>query len=1018
MACPDFNEFTRWILAIDQKVAIDKMKDKPLRYNVWETTSKEVSELTGQLSTEVLSEPNQSLRIVGKINNTLKRIRNSSATGGNFQTEIMDHEFNKEMSIALHEMMESVKGESDKARNKGIQITEISNTGVLPALPLSRIAASIGRKIAFQKGYRFKRPTNAGSAAKIEAMYYDIGHEALVQLEKQGYVTLDKDVPTIMDYQNREDLKKDFPNNDKTRSDVLSVSLDEAKLKIKPNTEQSAYFLKRTSSNLDNTNLGVITDKLNVANQILQPATVILPDTKVEKDADLGQWDDGVANPDPKTEEARKNIYEKAVKVAKPLQGLMELFNKESEKTGQTASKTLAEIFGTRTRMVNSLFGLKKSDDYSIDKKESIGGQNLSKTTPVDDLAEYFGEVGNKPLHMRMKIGRNARLYYLNSVLNAHGSKHSRYMLTPGEYTIDVGSADFAFLVWSINESLGNTIRVGKKDVPITYQDILKGPLLKSALEKYDTYLEADTLKGKLFALGNLAREFPGVNYVSILTSLQAVKDVRGPKGGTVTTEFPVSSDATASGGSLTFLQALGTNPKVKEFLQRIGVLKPDGLVENDLDDIYGLMTEAIDDFINDKPGSGLGADLGDEDVKGLLQDTLDMLYIKSEETKNKDVREFSKDPTMTFVYGQGRNGAVETLSRSLADRIIDNLDDPKTREYLSTLFNDKKYNALEGKALRDTEDLYQDIVDRLKETDLPGNIYDIMDSSIRGEYLKEYTARAQEVYDIVKLLPADLFFKILPAGAVLAGKKASNPEDLKMYGMPITKKVEVLNTFPGIDDTVLTRVEKLQKTVMDVSTIHGTDAALLYHSLADVDPSDGVVVVHDEIRGSVPTVRKTESTYVKTAKDMAMKYDVHQQIMEAVATASPEIANSAEFKSLKARIDKDVAAKQKLLTELFNDETDALIGDGKAFEEYAKGTPEAEPEADTGVQLDPDGVLFANAPTVKKVGTPLAEQDFGDTFVTLTEGSTSVEVLAQEYWNDIQSRLAMVDQLRTCLAK
>jgi hypothetical protein len=46
-----------------------------------------------------------------------------------------------------------------------------------------------------------------------------------------------------------------------------------------------------------------------------------------------------------------------------------------------------------------------------------------------------------------------------------------------------------------------------------------------------------------------------------------------------------------------------------------------------------------------------------------------------------------------------------------------------------------------------------------------------------------------------------------------------------------------------------------------------------------------------------------------------------------------------------------------------------------------------------------------------------LAEQDFGDKILTITEGDESVEVLAQEYWNNIQSRLDMVEKLKVCLS-
>jgi hypothetical protein len=390
MPCLDFNEFTQFILQFDQKTEIDKMKDKPLRYDVWKTTSDQVSELTKNLDMGALPEASQSLRIHAKIKSALKRIKNSSALAEEFQKDILDHRFNKEMSIAMHELMESVKGEADKARNLGVEISSISDSGVLPALPLSRVAASIGRKIAFQKGYRFKRATTDDTAARIERLYYDLGKEALAQLESHGYVKINDDIGTIMDYQEKSDLKKDFPKNDLTRSDVLSVSLDEKKLGIKANTEQSKYFVNRTRSDIDDTSLGVITEKLRVANMILQPATVTLPDTKPNAtDTDLAQWDDGVQEPDTKTAEARNSLYKNPLHVNKSLHGLLEAFSEEGQRTGASASKRIEEVFGQRKNMIRSLFGLKRSDDFSIDKKESVGGQNLSKTTPLDDLAEY-----------------------------------------------------------------------------------------------------------------------------------------------------------------------------------------------------------------------------------------------------------------------------------------------------------------------------------------------------------------------------------------------------------------------------------------------------------------------------------------------------------------------------------------------------------------------------------------------------------------------------------------------------
>jgi hypothetical protein len=1002
MACPDFNEFTLFIVQFDQAVAIEKMKDKPLRYNVWETTQAEISALTDKLKVSALPNKNQSARLLRKIESSLKRIRESTATGGSIQKDVFDHKFNTEMSIALHELMESVKGEADKARNMGIEVSSVSDSGLLPALPKSRVAASIGRKIAFQKGYRFKRATDADSAAKIEALYYDLGNEALVQLEQAGYVKAGTGISTIQDYQSKQDLKKDFPKTEPTRSDVLSISLNEKKLGIKPGSIEADYFLNRTEADLTDTDLGVVTEKLRMVTLITQPSTIVLPDTKPDMtDAELAQWDDGINKPDGKTAEARKAIYEKPLYVNKAVHSLLKLFNDDSLASGKSATQRINEVFGTRKNMVKSLFGLKRSDDFSIDKKESVTGQNLSKTTPLDDLGEYYDQLMKDgkpaPLHMPMKIGRNGRLYYLNSVLNPHASKQSRYMLTPGEYTVDIGSADFDYLVYGISESL-KLKDVDGNPIKPSYEDLVSGSAMDPALDAYAKFQSATTLVKKMQAMGPLIKLYPGIDYVTLLTSLQAVTDIRNPKGGKISTEFAVSADAVASGGTLTFMQAMGTNPNVTEFLQRIGLLnQTDSLNQPKLADLYELMSNAVEEFIAGT-GDGLGADIGEIDATEIMKSTLDLLF-----RDRKDIREFSKDPTMVFVYGQGRESATDTIARSLADRVIDSLDKPSTRKYLSVLLNDPSYTNLEGAKLKATKDLYPEIVAALKKQELPQQMFDIMKENIKDQYLAEYTARSEKVYGFLKQVPSDIPVKVLPAGAVLDGKKASNEEDLNTYGMPVTKVVELLNTFEGKPDTVLTRMEKLMKTVMDVSTTHGIDAALLYHSLANVDPKTGVAVIHDDVRGSVQTVRAMEAAYAETAIKVAGEYDVHQQLMEAVAFYSPETAQDADFIALKKEIDGQVADKKKIVSTLFNKESDALIGDGKAFEEFANPA-----EVDT----DTESTVQSTIPK-----GPAAKQDFGDTTVTIVEGDVSVEVLAQEYWDNIQSRLDMVEKLRICLS-
>ena len=399
------------------------------------------------------------------------------------------------------------------------------------------------------------------------------------------------------------------------------------------------------------------------------------------------------------------------------------------------------------------------------------------------------------------------------------------------------------------------------------------------------------------------------------------------------------SAVATASCVTLTFLQAVVTNPVVTKLRQRLGLLKSD--VEPDINDIYGIMSEAITDFVEGKDIKGLVIDPKDMSTKpnsmrSMLQDTVDLLFTDGD---NVNTREFSKDPTMTFVYGQSRDGSIKSMANSLADRIVNNLDDPKTLDYLAKLFNDNKYKNKESGVLKDTKGLYKDIINQLTAEDrnLPGLLWDIMDIRINNEFLENFKVRSDNVFEFVKKLENKNGFKILPASAVLAGIKPTKA-NLEKYGMPISKIFEVLNKVPDSEHTVLTREQKSTKTVADVSTIHGIDAAQLYHALNKVMSDMGIVVVHDEVRGTVQDVRAMENEYREVTKTVTSEYDIHQAIMKAVAAYSPEIASSEEFKALMGEIQATVDDKAKIIKEQFNDETSALIGDGDAYIDFAKG--------------------------------------------------------------------------------
>lgn len=927
MSCPDINKFRKLLLGIDQAHEIDKDKENPLRYDVWKTKSEDLRKMIKDLTPDQLPDKN-SVSIFDKLERTFKRIGNNEDKADKFVEDIINSKDNIQMSIALYELMESAKGEADKTRKYNIKMQNILSDGILPSVLLARIASSIGRKIMFQQGFRIANSEEVKvTPEEVEVLYVHAGMAALKKLESKGYVSFHTG-NVIKDYIYEKDKNKAFPDTNRIEGDVEVVTLNSKTLGIKENSQEALYFTNRSKSNISDTPFSSIVDMLSAARQVTQPSKYRLPDRSgVMTDEQYSDVDAHGISLDEITDKVRKQLYKHDLKVNSSVHEFFTLLHHEVNETGLPASKILKEIFNGKPEILKSLFGLKDSGLFSVDKVESISGQNLSKTTALDDIAEYYNLLmeNDKPasLHMPLKVGRNMRLYYLNSVLNAHTSKQSRYMISTGTQNIKKGSDNEKFLIHQVANAFGSSI---------TYKDILEGTnqKLEDALEVFKDFKDATTLKGKVNVLSHLPKFFRNLDYVILTTSLQAVQDIRNPVKGVIKTEYVVSADAIASGGTLTFFQALATNPSIKKFLESLGMFPDEkGNITVTNSDIYALMTNAIDSFLKSKDTEFMAQDLGKEtDVKQTLKDTLNLLF-----DDGNSAREFSKSPTMTFVYQQGKDEAVQSITTDLADNIINNLEDLNVKAYLAKLFNNRSF-LLNEESMNDIEGLYVDIKKALTEKQLPQQLRELLDTAIKDKYLQQHQTRSKEIFNLVKKVLGNKVINILPAAAVLAGKKPS--KDLNKYGMPIAKVFEIMHKLPD-GTSVLTRQQLLHKTIMDVSTIHGIDSALLYHAIDAANLKEGVVVVHDEVRGSVEAVRAIQKEYVKKASEVLQNYDIHEQMLEALKYYSPKVVKNAEFIRLSKAVAKTVAEKKKMSKD-FNLKTTALIGEGDAYIEFAKG--------------------------------------------------------------------------------
>ena len=942
----------KYAKAIDG-IAQLKKEDERLRVDVWNFTPSIVRSLFYKSVSKVSNEnPGliASLPITKKLESFLKNVNlNSKALEKNvsfkkFKETVLDSDDIIGMSIALHEVMESVKGEYDKAVNLDIYPSEVSLDGVLPNLPLARVAESVGRKMAYQQGVVFtNRDDKSIDPEVISKMYYDKGLKAIKSLSgKNSYFTIGNRERSIKDYidpakgENSVVMNK----NQKIVTNVKTLSINVEALGLdKNNIEEMYYFTNRGLAVTDASSFQSIVNSLKAVNIVTVGAQISLPNDKEYTAKQLREKDKDYT-PDDQMNETKDALQNNPLKVNTVMHDFFSSIHKDVSSKGKPALDLLKSYLNRDTALLSSLFGIKQSDMFSRDKAESVTGQNISKTTPFNDFIEHYDVInknGDSDIRLGLKVGRNARLYYWTSVLNPHASKHSRYTLTPGKSSYDVDTDSYKRIVSQISESLNvspeavmnlSEIENDKVSVQVKFNnDKLK---IKKALRYLDRYKKETTAKTKVNSVAGMSKELPNVDFVSLVTGLQAIEDVRNPDAkGSITTEYAVSSDATASGGTLTLLQALGTNPEVATLLRRMSILGKG--TEDPINDIYGVLQEAIANFVKIDNDSDLessprsGSESVNVSAKGLMEDLIGTVY--------KDVRALAKGPTMTFIYGQGEAATINSISTQIADDLFDNLQDPKVLKIIKSLVRDEEMSKdLNILSAVNIEGLYAQVVAGIVASQTPAKLFNLLEVNIKDKYFSEYNDRADNIYKLI-LDTAGNNFKVLPASAVMNMPKDTvvDPEYLDKYGIPISKIFDVANQVDG--ETIFTREQRTSKTVMGVSTTHGMDTAQLYNAIfkavVEENNKTGVIVIHDDVRSNAEIVAKVEKLYISETLRLASEYDLHDQLLKSLIVYSPEISEYNDFKTLSKEVKESRAAKAEALKE-FNLDTFSIIGDDK----------------------------------------------------------------------------------------
>lgn len=961
--CIKIEDFMDLLKDIAQAVEIDQLGDRETRVNVWKIADEtvdtmidtlevpnQVFDASGHTSRKLANDLNIPANHKEKIAQLVTRMKENSLLGDS------DAKAMRSQMVALKEVMAAVKGEVDKANNMNVELDVISPDGV-PNVPMSRVAAMIGRKVLYQNGYRATSLGDDGKAAQSEHLYYLVGEKILESLEAGGFVKINEansGQSTLVDYIQGDKAKVDRskPTSDKVKSiTFLPKSLGVSKDK---DSNDMDALLGRSSEGSDSV-FGSYQKIIDAVHRVTVPEKITFPTIGSENRDNKVRHQRNSYEASKELKKAVKEVEDKPLYLNSDIHSLLGNIAKEIEGSGMSASSWIRRNKNVNdSAILASLFNVEKSNDIVSDNASHVG-RNISKTTPIDDIVEHFGKFKDNPaLFFSMFLGRNARAYVEASVMNPQTSKAVRYGLEVDPYKMKVGSDDYKFYV----DKVARVIFPKRKDGSVPAETLLAenmankemGNETLAALKAYDQYLSAKDANSQLKALAKMQSSgLKMENFSELLSTVKAVKGIRDSLGSdTLESNYMVSSDATGSGGLLTLLQALGStqSDNISDVLKSLGVFKSDGSQNiEEVKDIYGILTRSLIPFLEGETDTNtahdlsIGSEYDIDSVKRILGSVKDNLF-------DGNFRNLSKSPTMTFIYDQSETGAIESMSETFADKLIEKLrkKGPVTNEIQNLIYNllpvDRKQVSIND--LKSSPDLKSALRKGFEDSGVPGFLYDALSVTITEEYLKNHKILASRVFEIAEKYVGDPNFKVLPAAYVtekMKGLKKGESweptvEEVKKYGIPMTKLYDVAREQDN-GDVVLTREERFAKTVMNTSFIHSADTASLFGAIAGLPTKHGTgaVLVHDDIRSNPMLVRDNDQRYVEATRDVAYHYDIQEQVLLAAnAYAGASLNGKSEYTKVLEQIRERKAAKQKLIEDNFDEKSNSIIGDGAGY--------------------------------------------------------------------------------------
>lgn len=787
--CVKFDEFAGVLELLDKDKNVKNVEDhyhKPFRY---ETADIKSDTIWDTLVHNAIPEVTPGETIADRMANTFYKLygaREALAYEGS--AEAIPSTFSRgdkmiSHSIALVELMDAMKGEVNKAHKYGIPLDKISKDRS-PTTPTARLASVIGRAILAKNGIKFGTHVKSRiSPAQIEKAYSTIGMNVLKDLEADGYVNIqtsnvindfvDKSTGRVpaMGYGGVDtklmpaetislNLSKDgefaqsygdhsiealasslFASKDSSITD--EYTFDYNFITLPDGTEYTSRVQNKEKADQFRDMMSLFAFTSGVK-RVVVPTTIVPMSLEPETGNASGR---DTQVPTTTIAEGRDILNNTPMYYKSTMFRFLEQFSKEFKASKKSLPAYIDQILKDSTKK-NILFGLESSDVAPSLSNESIRGKNISTMNMLEDLLQFWDPNLSEttPQYTSSFQGSNIRLYGENTLGNVQTSKSARDMMTTTQWDsmyIDVNSEPeaYAHLISHLMDDSGYS----EAEILGTKND----KTLDKAIVQYEKFKDSRTsLEDKLNAIGVINTlfypEFDSIkkpSFIHNISVIEGIVDVRkGLETGRIETQYMTSPDATANGATLNMGDALGTNPKLVELLQRMGVLKKNGKPVDDstsLSDIYkhveNLISSTLDEdnFISSAGKEG-----------PLLEAIIENVY-------KKNTRNLAKSPTTTLIYKQGPSAAIASISTDVAEAIGlylhrgAKVNDVKQLADLLGMEHDKLLNV--------TPESISEITDVLaRKNGIASILQGVMNKEFNEDLFSEYNEYSKDVFNIL----------------------------------------------------------------------------------------------------------------------------------------------------------------------------------------------------------------------------------------------------------------------------